>query len=152
MLLKMIEPNFKLIKKFKEIDDSSTLIELEKEINKERHYFSNEDYDRIVDHVRALENSEISKLDLLKFKIDLNNIRRSHYRVDSILGRLKDIENEERFADKVKDLAREELISACTLKKLLENNTTLELKNIVDILKQEYALEVGSGLSLKPYF
>ena len=88
----------------------------------------------------------------MQFRINLHNIRRNHYRIDSILRRLKDVQDEEKFAELVKSLAKEGLVSDETFEKLLEKNVALELKNIIDILKQEYDLEVGGGLYIKPYF
>ena len=69
-----------------------------------------------------------------------------------MLNWLKDIEDEERFAEKVKSLAQEELISHDTFNKLLERDAVMELKNVVDILKKEYDLEIGRGLYLTPRF
>ena len=57
-----------------------------------------------------------------------------------------------RFAEKVKSLAQEELISHDTFNKLLERDAVVELKNVVDILKKEYDLEIGRGLYLTPRF
>ena len=70
----------------------------------------------------------------MKFKSSLNKMRKSHYRVFSILNRLKD---EERFVEKIKSLAQEELISHDTFNKLLERDAVMEFKNVVDILKKD---------------
>ena len=141
----------KLIEQFKNIERSDKVLELEKVINDDKYYFD-EDYDRILDYLRKLQNTKIPRTELMEFEMSLNKMRKNHYRVFSILKRLKDIEDEERFAEKVKSLAQEELISHDTFNKLLESDAVMELKNVVDILKKEYDLETGKGLYLTPRF
>ena len=141
----------KLIEQFKKIERSDKVLELEKVINDDKYYFD-EDYDRILNYLRKLENTKIPRTELMEFEMTLNKMRKNHYRVFSILNRLKDIEDEERFAEKVKSLAQEELISHDTFNKLLERDAVMELKNVVDIIKKEYDLETGRGLYLTPRF
>ena len=64
-----------------------------------------------------------------------NDIQKNRYRVHSILSRLDDIEDEDRFADAVKNLAREGLISDDQYTKLMKKDVSLKLKNIADIIK-----------------
>ena len=132
----------KLIKKFKTFEDSEKLEELEKLIDDEQL-----EYETVSDQIRVLENSDIPRHQLLKFEIILKNMAETQYRIRSILLRLSDIDNEERFADMVKSLASEGLISEDTRKELLEKDAVLELKAISDIIKTK----VGSGLYLTPY-
>ena len=132
----------KLIKKFKTFDDSEKLEELEKLIDDEQL-----EYETINSHIRVLENSDIPRHQLLKFEIILKNMAETQYQIRSILLRLSDIDNEERFADMVKSLASEGLISEDTRKELLEKDAVLELKAISDIIK----MKVGSGLYLTTY-
>ena len=132
----------KLIKKFKTFEDSEKLEELEKLIDDEQL-----EYETVSDHIRVLENSDIPRHQLLKFEIILKNMAETQYRIRSILLRLSDIDNEERFADMVKSLASEGLISEDTRKELLEKDAVLELKAISDIIKTKF----GSGLYLTQY-
>ena len=104
------------------------------------------EYETVSDQIRVLENSDIPRHQLLKFEIILKNMAETQYRIRSILLRLSDIDNEERFADMVKSLASEGLISEDTRKELLEKDAVLELKAISDIIKTE----AGSGLYLGP--
>ena len=104
--------------------------------------------DTIRNHLAVLENSDIPRLKLIKFEIIMKNMAKTQYRVQSVLRRLRDVEDEEKFASIVQSLARERLISEETREKLLEKDAVLELKAIADILKTK----VGSGLYLKPYF
>ena len=43
-------------------------------------------------------------------------------------------------------MAREDLISDDTFDKLLEKDAVMKLKNVIDILKNEYSLKIGRGL------
>ena len=113
---------------------------MEKVINDDKYYFD-EDYDRILDYLRKLQNTKIPRTELMEFEMSLHKMRKNHYRVFSILNRLKDIEDEEKFVEK--SLAQEELISHNTFNRLLERDAVMELKNVVDILKKEYDLETG---------
>ena len=139
----------KLIEKFKTFVDSEDLSEelelkeLEKLIDDEQLEF-----ETIRNHVRRLENSDIPRLKLLKFEIILKQLVNNQYRVRSVLQRLSDVQDEEKFAFIVQNLAREGLISEETRTQLLEKDAVLELKAIADIVKTK----VGSGLYLKPYF
>ena len=139
----------KLIEKFKtfvDSEDSSEELELEelgKLIDDEQLEF-----ETIRNHVSRLENSDIPRLKLLKFEIILKNMVENQYRVRSVLQRLSDVQDEEKFAYIVQNLAREGLISEETRTQLLEKDAVLELKAIADIVKTK----VGSGLYLKPYF
>ena len=120
--------------------DNSDKVELEKAINDG--YYFDEDYDRILGYLRRLH---IPRTEELEFEMNLHKLRKDRHRVLTILNRLKDIEDEERFAERVTSLVRENLISDDTSKKLLEKDAIMELKNVVDILKNE-----GSGLYLSP--
>ena len=122
--------------------DNSDKVELEKAID--HGYQFDEDYDRILGYIRRLH---IPRIEELEFEMILHKLRKVYYRVSTILNRLKDIEDEERFADRVKSLAREDLISDETREILLEKDGIMELKNVVDILKNEY---IGTGLYLSP--
>ena len=81
----------KIIGEFRQVDNSDKVQELERAIEGDK-YFFNEDYDRILDYLRKLH---IPKSDLMDFELDLNKMRKNHYRVLTILNRLKDIEDEE---------------------------------------------------------
>ena len=137
----------KLIEKFKTFDSSDELEleleELEKLIDDEQLEF-----ETILNHVSRLENSDIPRLKLLKFEIILKQMAKNQYRVRSVLHRLSDVQDEEKFAYIVQNLAREGLISEDIRTKLLEKDAVLELKAIADIVKTK----VGSGLCFKPYF
>ena len=102
----------KLIKEFKKKKDYETL-ELEKLVEK---VINNHDNFEIVDdrdEIRALlEHSSIPKSKALKFKMLLNKIQKNRYRVHAILSRLDEIVDEDRFANIVRALAEEGLISA----------------------------------------
>ena len=119
--------------------DNSDKVELEKAIDDG--YYFDEDYDRILSYIRRLH---IPRIKELEFEMILHKMRNDHYRVSTILNRLKDIEDEEGFAGMVNSLAQEDLISDETREKLLEKDAVMELENVVDILKNEY---IGRGLS-----
>ena len=141
----------KIIGQFKRVDNSDKVQELERAIEGDK-YFFDEDYDRILDYLRKLHNSDIPRSDLMEFELSLHRMRKEHYRVLTILNRLKDIEDEEKFAERVKSLAQEDLISEDTFHKLLEKDAVMELKNVIDILKNEYSLKIGRGLYLSSRF
>ena len=105
---------------------------IEKVLNDHENFEIVDDYDEI----RALDNSSIPKLKALRFKMLLNKIQKERYRVDSILSRLNEIEDEERFAGVVQSLTREGLISEEQFENLMKKDAALELNSIVDIIKE----------------
>ena len=93
----------KIIREFKQVDTFDTVQELERAIDGDK-YFFDEDYDRILDYLRKLHNSDIPRSDLMDFELILHKMRKDHYQVLIIHNRLKDIEVEEKFAERVKSL------------------------------------------------
>ena len=86
--------------------------------------------------MRALENSSIPKSKVIRFKMLLNSVQKNRYRVHSILSRLDEIEDEDRFAGTVQSLARQGLISEEQYEKLMKKDAALEMAAIVDIIKE----------------
>ena len=81
----------------------------------------------------------------LEFKMLLRSMQRKRERIQSILRRLNEIEDEDRFAITVQGLARDGLISKEEQDKLLEKDEVLEKKAIADIIKE------GEGLQEDEY-
>ena len=101
-----------LLEGFKKYDDDEVVEELKMLIEKLLNNHDNFDMVNDRDAIRAIESfTTIPKSKLLRFKMLLNNMQKNRYRVHSILSRLDEIEDEDRFAGTVKNLAREGLIS-----------------------------------------
>ena len=75
----------------------------------------------------------------------LRSMQRKRERIQSILRRLDEIKDEDRFAITVQALARDGLISKEEQDKLLERDEVLEEKAIADIIKE------GEGLQEDEY-
>ena len=64
----------KIIGEFKQVDTSNTVQELERAIDGDKYYF-NEDFDRILDYLIKLHNSDIPRSDLMEFEVSLQKMR-----------------------------------------------------------------------------
>ena len=133
-----------MVKVFKKTQDVD---ELENAIINEKIYL-NDEFKNVLGFIRKLQNTEIPRSDLLEFEMTLNKLRKEHHRIEIILDELKEIDDEEVFAEKVKTLKKQRFISEEISNKLLEADTLLELEDIAQILRND---KIGDGLYLSPY-
>ena len=94
----------------------------------------------IIDICRSLENSSLLLSDQLRLRILLNDIADNRHRVQTILRRLNETNDE----NTLKQLVREQLLSPEQYEKIKEN---ADLTAIADIIKDT---KVGRGLKFLP--
>ena len=103
---------------------------------------------KIMDLCRKLEVSPtISLSKQQRIKMLLNDIDENSFRVESILTRLDEADDEEDIANTLEQLKREELISQEQYQKLVEDDAAFELPAIVTIIKDT---KIGRGLNFLP--
>ena len=101
---------------------------------------------------RRLEGSDIAKSSQHRLKTSLNDIKKHHNRVYSILLRLNDVQSvEDGMTNVLEQLDREELLSPEQFEKLneLENIDLSTVANIIKDTKIGYG--IGYGLDKKSY-
>ena len=102
---------------------------------------------KIMTICRVLEASSIALTKQQRIKMLLNNISENRYRIESILTRLDQAEDEEDISNILVQLIREELISQEQLEKLKENNVAFELPTVVKIIRNT---KIGRGIKFHP--
>ena len=97
-----------------------------------------------------VESSQIPKYIQVRYQILLKDIEANRQRVESILRRVREAqENEIQLVNILESLRREELISSDQYERLLAiDETALELQTIADIIRDTKI--VGSGMVLLP--
>ena len=134
-------------------DFINSVVELKKLIDK----FLVNEFDRddgelilpkIMDLCRAIKaSSNISLSKQQRIKMLLNDIDENRFRVESILTRLAETEDEDDILNTLEQLRREELISPQQFEKLMQDDAAFELPSVVKIIRNTKA---GRGLKFLP--
>ena len=102
---------------------------------------------RIINLLQTLKSSPIALSKQERIKMLLRDIDQNRFRVESILTRLNEAEDEEDISNTLEQLKREELISPEQFEKMTENDAAFELPTIVTIIKDT---KIGRGFKFLP--